>query len=99
QEQRREVEDLAKDSASHGAALVQGTGDAQAYRNSQEWYARSKSLSNAGVYAPAARVPAAAPLVPVWLGDELALAHRSGEAVEGSWLDWPAMRAWLLGEV
>jgi len=37
---------------------------------------------------------------PVWVGDELFLARRvsmeEGDHVQGCWLDWPAVQAWLL---
>ncbi len=40
---------------------------------------------------------------PVWMGGELMLLRRvatpSGEVVQGVWLDWDAMRKWLLSEV
>lgn len=47
--------------------------------------------------------PADEPMVPVWVGGELLLARRiwvdDGEVLQGCWLDWPAVRDWLLADV
>jgi signal transduction histidine kinase len=103
QELQRVVADGAK-SPAPGAKLQ----DAQTYRNTQEWQARTKSALQASSYGKVAgnandhdagSAPAGEPLVPVFAGPELILARRSGAAIEGSWLDWPALEAALLAEV
>lgn len=48
-----------------------------------------------------AAVPAGI-MQPVWSGEQLLLARRvarpEGEYVQGCWLDWPAVRDWLVGQ-
>ena len=84
----------------------------QAKRNVKEWQARAQTsqmantaaveqmglnrdLSLAGVREGVMK--------PLWLGDTLVLARRvsvaKAEYIQGAWLDWPALRKWLLESV
>jgi signal transduction histidine kinase len=62
--------------------------------------AKGASDDNWAVAAPPRLVPG---MTAVWIGRELLLVRRTsgpaGETLEGSWLDWPALRASLVGEV
>jgi signal transduction histidine kinase len=87
-------------------ASVKG-GKEQALRNSTEYQARAANQMQQQAYAgnlyqqqqvaPAA--VAGGVMAPVWVGEELILARRPGRAdvvVQGCWVDWPAVRRWLL---
>ncbi len=93
-----------------GPAMVTGAANQQAERGSMEWAARSKSYRQAEESAYSANnaylgrdltsiVAEAETMAPLWVGGELVLVRRVDGRVEGCWLDWPGMRAWLLDDV
>jgi len=83
----------------------------QALRNAQEYQARAQNnVQQLQVQAAANRAgdagsaPAPVFMRPIWIGDELVLARRvallgNRDAVQGCWVDWPAVRSWLLASV
>jgi len=88
----------------------QPQGKVQTFRNVKEYQARAQTqaanVDNAGQnflrQNPVAEVREGV-MKPVWLGDALVLARRVSvggrEYVQGAWLDWPAVRKWLLESV
>src|SRR6185369_14751951 len=79
----------------------------QKTKNVQEYQARQQSLANsvtqqALVIAPRPTPREGAPAA-LWVGDALVLARRVGVGdavyVQGSWLDWPRLRADLLASI
>jgi signal transduction histidine kinase len=92
--------------APRAPAAAADPGQQQALLNVQEFQAREAQLAASNALAPVAPRPTEVRvglLQPLWLGDELVLARRvaidRGRLVQGVWLDWPALRAWLLGSV
>jgi signal transduction histidine kinase len=93
-----------------GQTEQQPQGKVQAFRNEKEYQARAQTqaanVDNAGQnflrQNPVAEVREGV-MKPVWLGDALVLARRVSvggrEYVQGAWLDWPAVRKWLLESV
>jgi signal transduction histidine kinase len=81
----------------------------QAQRGQQEYNARKGSRVDNNEMWNTSQVNYASPGVatsvmqPVWVGDALVLARRVSingkEYVQGCWLDWGGVRAWLLGTV
>lgn len=87
----------------------------QSLLNTQEFQARLQNLAASQtsqiddfrVFRPPAPFRTAEVRVgllqPVWLGGELVLARRvqvdRSQLLQGAWLDWPEVRAWLLGSV
>lgn len=82
---------------------------AQIMRNTAEWQARTTSqqaslenvrLSNV---LPRRRPVARMVMKPVWVQDTLLLVRKvkaDGQAyIQGCWLDWPALRRWLLSSI
>jgi signal transduction histidine kinase len=92
----------------------QPQGKVQAFRNEKEYQARAQTQAvnlaanidntaqNFSRQNPVAEVREGV-MKPVWLGDALVLARRVSvggrEYVQGAWLDWPAVRKWLLESV
>jgi signal transduction histidine kinase len=90
-------------------------GNQQSLLNTQEFQARQQvfefsqtsQIADFQGYRPPAPFQTAEVRVgllqPVWLADELVLARRvrvdRAEILQGAWLDWPEVRAWLLGSV
>jgi signal transduction histidine kinase len=84
----------------------------QEARNIKEWQARSQTMQGFNLDVQnqqkvsnrllAAQV-AEGVMKPLWLGDALVLARQVGVGgfayVQGAWLDWPALRQWLLDGV
>ena len=84
----------------------------QEARNIKEWQARSQTMQSFNLDVQnqqkvsnrllAAQVAEGA-MKPVWLGDAMILARQVGVGgftyVQGAWLDWPALRRWLLDGV
>jgi signal transduction histidine kinase len=90
-------------------------GTQQSLLNTQEFQARlqvfefsqTSQIADVQGYRPPAPFQTAEVRVgllqPVWLADELVMARRvrvdRSELLQGAWLDWPEVRAWLLGSV
>lgn len=81
----------------------------QLAQNVREYQARSQTFTNTYVQQQRGG-PGTAPghvregaFQAIWVGDALLLARRvavgSAEYVQGCWLDWEALRAWLLAQV
>jgi len=81
----------------------------QQARNVKEWQARSQTFQGINIDAQSQskvsnRLTAGAVsesvMRPMWLGEALVLARRvtvgRQEYLQGAWLDWPALRQWLL---
>ena len=84
---------------------------AQAWRNVKEWQARRQqmdalsrdiNLQIAGNLDPSG-AGGVTVMRPLWIGDELFLVRwariEGADHLQGVWLDWPAIRAWLLDGV
>jgi signal transduction histidine kinase len=82
----------------------------QKMKNVQEYQARQQSFANSITTTPQVAVIAPRPITPregapaaLWVGDALVLARRVGVGdavyVQGSWLDWPRLRADLLASI
>jgi len=80
---------------------------AQVQRSAQEFQQRKRTTENVIASNREASQPrslsggiAEGPMKPLWIGEALILARRVSvegmEYVQGAWLDWPAIRAWLL---
>jgi len=75
----------------------------QELRNLNEYQARARSYEKS-VRGTARRPDAPeAVLRPVWVGDQLVLARRVSvdglEYLQGCWLDWPSLEAWLVEDI
>lgn len=74
---------------------------------SQQVVSQAQNIQQGSSGIPQAQVPPPELIEeafsPIWLGGELFLARevRNDEQryVQGCWLDWPGLRAWLLGEI
>ena len=84
---------------------------AQAWRNVKEWQARRQQMDDlsrdinlqiAGNLDPSG-AGGVTVMRPLWIGDELFLVRwariEGADHLQGVWLDWPAIRAWLLDGV
>jgi signal transduction histidine kinase len=84
----------------------------QQERNVKEWQARTQTFQGINVEAQTqskisnrlmAGSVAEGVMKPVWFGEALLLARRvtvgGQEYLQGAWLDWPALRQWLLAGV
>lgn len=87
------------------------TAMAQSERNEKEYQARAQATQTANTAVQTQRGQNRLDLGgvregvmrPIWLGETLVLARRVNvngqEYFQGAWLDWPAIRQWLLGGV
>lgn len=95
-------------------AMTQQQAAVQRLRNETEFQARSQQMQIANtnvlgqnkanpIYVPGAAGVSEGVMRAAWLGDALVLARRvrvnGREYVQGAWLDWPALRQWLLTSV
>lgn len=89
---------------------VQAAPDAQQMLNAQEFVARANVGNETVVYQQSAvnyYMPSSELVtgfvIPLWVDDRLVLVRQvtvDGTArIQGCWLDWPPMEAWLIGEV